>query len=163
MHDRRTRWSVFGGVLAIIALALTAGVVAAEPAAAKVADVEEITSTEFWDALVAVITDFRAVGVFAGFASLIGLLVMLSRIPRINQLLERHDLKWVKTLIAAVLGGLGAMFGVLAAGEPFWPDALAALLTGAIGGLTATGGHQVLKAKKDERVKKRLKRAAGEK
>lgn len=47
MHDRQTRWTVFGGVIAVIALALTAGVVyadvpAEEPAPAEAADPDAV-------------------------------------------------------------------------------------------------------------------------
>lgn len=133
----------------------------ADPGTYTVDDSQELTSTQFWDQLGNVITQFKTVGVFAGLVALINLLLTLLRIPPLNAWLEKKGWKAYKVYAAAVLGGLGAMFGAVAMGRPWWPDAIVAFITGVLAGLTAVGTNTMINAKKDSELKAAGRAAGG--
>lgn len=73
---------------------------------------DEVTPEAMADQFNKVVSDWRTVGWLAGLAALIALLIMVLKYKPIDALFERLEKKWVKPLIAAILGGISA--GILA-------------------------------------------------
>lgn len=103
-----------------------------------VADEEAPSFDKLWEDFLKVITDFRTVGIVAGFIALIGLLITVLRIKQLNAWLEAKGWKQYKVYVAAGLGGVVAFLAALPMG---WLKALAAGVAGVLAGLGATGGH----------------------
>lgn len=78
----------------------------------------EVTPEKIGAQLKTVVSTWETLGWLAGLAALITLLVMVLKYKPIDALFKRWKIKWVKPLIASVLGGLSAGIGAyLAEGD----------------------------------------------
>lgn len=122
-----------------------AAVVDAPAVAGDAAPVAEQPSLDdYVAAFKLILSEWQTVGWLAGLVALVAFLVMLMRLKFIDNYLVAHDLKWVKALIAAVLGGLAAMFAAVQAGAEWWPAGIVAFISGAVAGFGAVGLHQTV-------------------
>jgi hypothetical protein len=69
-----------------------------------------------------------------------GALILALRLPIVDKLLEKYNLKRFKPLASAVLGGATGMLSTLATGANL-PQSL---LAGVVAGFAATGMHQAV-------------------
>lgn len=74
--------------------------VAAEPALAD----KEVTPEKLGEQARKVVKDWKTVGWLAGLAALIAFLILLLKYKPVDALFERWEIKWLKPLIASVLG-----------------------------------------------------------
>jgi len=116
------------------------------PAVAQpAADVGDQPSLDAYvEAFKLIISEWKTVGYLGGLLALVAFLIMLMKLKFISNYLEAHDLKWVKSLVAAVLGGLATMFTAVLAGADWWPAGIIAFLSGAAAGFGAVGAHQAV-------------------
>jgi hypothetical protein len=106
---------------------------------------EEVTWEGLFAQLGKVITDFRTVGILAGFIALVSLLVMVLRFKPLDAWLEKKGWKKWKAVIAAFLGGVLTMLSAVAGGEG-WVAAAIAGLAGALTALSSVGLHNIFTA-----------------
>ncbi len=100
---------------------------------------EALTVQELLEMVVKLISDWRSVGWMAGMVALINILINLLRLPFVDDVLHRAKLKWLKPLLASMLGAiLTALLSIMEGGP-----ALSALAVGAIAGLAAVGLHEL--------------------
>lgn len=124
-----------------------------EAVAKEEAEDEDVTLTEIIDAITLIVTNFKGVGLIAGFVAIIALLVLVLRIKALNAWLEKMDWKKYKPYIAASLAAISGFLIALGSGKP-WTEALAAGIAAGLAGLTATGGHQLLTRGNADKKKK---------
>jgi len=105
----------------------------------------EVTLDELFKSLEKVVTDFRGVGLLAGFISLIGLLMLVLRFKPLNAWLEKKGWKKYKPWVAAGLGGILACLTALAAGTEWWKAVIAGVFA-AVTALASVGLHNLLTA-----------------
>lgn len=89
-----------------------------------------------------VIDDWRALGWLAGCIALVNFLILLLRVKKIDALFEKANIKWLKPVISAVIGGAGGFFSTMATGA----GVVQSILYGVIAGLAAVGVHQAVTA-----------------
>lgn len=106
----------------------------AEPEAKPVDAVALITSVG------KVIDDWRNVGWLAGVIALVNLLLNLLRFKPIDMALERLDWKWLKPLIATLLGALLGGFSTFSTGA----SVLNSIVAGMLAGLGSIGFHELV-------------------
>jgi len=115
---------------------------AAEPAAeteAK-AETEPVDAVELVTSVGKVIDDWKNVGWLAGVIALINLLLNLLRFKPIDMALERLDWKWLKPLIATVLGATLGGVSVFSTGAGI----LNSVVAGMLAGLGSVGFHELV-------------------
>lgn len=87
-----------------------------------------------------VIDDWRNVGWLAGVIALVNLLLNLLRFKPIDMALERLDWKWLKPLIATLLGALLGGFSTFSTGA----SVLNSIVAGMLAGLGSIGFHELV-------------------
>lgn len=87
-----------------------------------------------------VIDDWKNVGWLAGVIALINLLLNLLRFRPIDEWLTRIDYKWIKPLVATVLGAALGGFSTFATGA----SVLNSIVAGAMAGLGSVGFHELM-------------------
>lgn len=87
-----------------------------------------------------VISDWRTLGLLAGLIALISLGIMVLRVKKLNEYLESKNIKWLKTYIAAGLGGLLTALTTYQTGAGLSQS----IIAGVIFGLASVGGHQAI-------------------
>lgn len=87
-----------------------------------------------------VISDWRTLGLLAGLIVLISLGIMVLRVKKLNEYLESKNIKWLKTYIAAGLGGLLTALTTYQTGAGLSQS----IIAGVIFGLASVGGHQAI-------------------
>lgn len=85
-----------------------------------------------------VISDWQTAGALAGLLALVQLLMKLSKLSIFDAWLGTK--KWLRPLVAAILGGVTAFLTALSLGKP----ALAALVAGIGAGLASSGFHELM-------------------
>ena len=113
----------------------------------------DVTFEELFKALGKVITDFKGLGVLAGFLSLISFLMLALRIKKLNEWLEKKGWKKYKPWAAGVLGGALTGLTSAASGADWW-KALIAGLFGAVTALASVGLHNLFTGGNAEKKKK---------
>jgi hypothetical protein len=87
-----------------------------------------------------VYTAFDTVGVMAGLIAAVNLLITATKFGPIGAAIKKAGLKWIRPLLAVVLGGLGGAAVSLQTGQVWWQ----AVMAGLIAGLAAPGLHEVI-------------------
>jgi len=87
-----------------------------------------------------VISSWKTLGWLAGVTALINLLILVFRFPFINDKLTGLKLKWLKPLIAVILGAAFGGFSAALGGEP----AAQAIIAGVLAALGSVGFHQLI-------------------
>jgi hypothetical protein len=91
------------------------------------------------------INDWSVLGWVYGSIALVGVLIMILRLPLIDNWLGDKNLKKYKPIVAGLLGGLSGFLSTYATGAK-WPQSI---LAGIAAGLAATGVHQAITQPKD--------------
>jgi hypothetical protein len=112
--------------------------IAAEPTAE--AETKPVDAVELVTSVGKVIDDWKNVGWLAGVIALINLLLNLLRFKPIDMALERLDWKWLKPLIATVLGATLGGFSVFSTGA----GVLNSVVAGMLAGLGSVGFHELV-------------------
>lgn len=111
-------------------------------------DSAEVTAEDLALGVLDVINQWSTVGWLAGILALINLLLAATRFPPVDQFLTDSNLKWLKPLIAVILGGALGGFSVALATPPderSTPAAvIAAIVAGISAGLGSVGFHQLI-------------------
>jgi len=124
--------------------------VAEAPAAEAPALVEPgVTLEQLLDMVGKVVSDWRVIGWMAGVIALIALLVAALRFKPLNNLLEKHDLKWIKVYISAGLGALSGFFSAFRTGAGW----VQSILIGLMAGWAVIGAHQTVTKANKKKVK----------
>jgi hypothetical protein len=95
----------------------------------------------------AVYTAFDTVGVMAGLIATVNLLINATKFGPIGAAIKKAGLKWIRPLLAVVLGGLGGAAVSLSTGQVWWQ----ALIAGLIAGMAAPGLHEVIELLRGKR------------
>lgn len=90
------------------------------------------------------INDWKALGWVAGLIALINLLIMVLKLPLLNNVFVRYNIKWVKPYIAVVLGALFVGFSSFATGA----GVLNSIVAGIMAALGSVGLHEILARRK---------------
>jgi hypothetical protein len=106
---------------------------------------KEVTWGRLIGELGKVISDFRTVGILAGFIALINLLLLILRFKPIDAWLEKKNLKKWKPLVGGILGGVLVTLVSLGKGVPL-VDSLIAGAAGVLTALASTGVHNLFTA-----------------
>lgn len=107
--------------------------------------------------IVNILTNWRAVSGLALAAALIALLMRLSKLGILYTFLESKGLSWIRPVLAALLGGAGAVVTSLTEGVRSLPLLVIAFVGGVMAGLSAIGGYDLFRlASPVERSKKRV-------
>lgn len=133
---------LFAGLLATL---LLSGFVLAQEAVAE----PEISLDQLLEMTGKVISDWRVLGWMAGIIALIALLVMALRFKPLNELLDRKDLKWIKTYVSAGLGALSGFFTAFQTGAGW----VQSILLGLTAGWAVIGAHQTITKANRKKVK----------
>ena len=105
---------------------------------------EDSTIMELFAALTKVIDDWRNLGLLAGLIAAINFLIALLRFRMINDFFTKWDIKWLKPLLATVLGGALGGLSVAATGA----SAINSVLAGCLAGLGSVGFHELINSLK---------------
>lgn len=114
-------------------------VVADATAPAILAPGDDVILKEVVGDVVKVITDPAPVSALVIVALLIAILVKLTKLGAVARLLEGSGKAWLRPLIAAALGGAGALVTALTAGTRDAVGLVAAFVAGAWAGFSAAG------------------------
>jgi len=87
-----------------------------------------------------VVDDWKNLGWLAGVVALVNLLILVFRFRPINDALTNLDAKWIKPLIAVILGAVFGGFSAALSGA----TVPVAILSGVIAGLGSVGFHQLI-------------------
>lgn len=123
----------------IFAQPAATGPAADAPAVVATAD-EEVTPEMLAEQAQKIVDDWEALGWMGGTIAIIGLLLLLLRYKPIDDLLEEHELKWVKPWVAATLGALLGFFQCFITGKGW----AVSIISGLIAGIATPGLHQLL-------------------
>lgn len=135
-------------------------ITAAAPAPAIDAG-DQVIVHDVLDTVVAFITNPVAVGALSIAALIIALLVKLSKLGALARLLERTGKTWIRPLVAAVLGGAGAVVTALSQGVRSPIPLLIAFAAGVYAGFSSSGSVDALRLIfPDQRTKKRVDEGA---
>ena len=111
---------------------------AEEPAAE--AETKPVDAVELVSAVGQVIDNWQNVGWLAGVIALINFLLSLLRFKPIDMAMERVDVKWLKPLIATLLGAALGGFSTFSTGA----SVLNSIVAGMLAGLGSVGFHELV-------------------
>jgi hypothetical protein len=95
-----------------------------------------------------IVVNWKQVGILASVVALVNLLMLLLRIPMINDWFESKGIKWVKAWVAPGLGAVAAVLAAIVTGAG-WEVILQAGAAGLISGLASVGTHQMVTKSND--------------
>lgn len=110
------------------------------PPAEVKTEIKPVDAVELITEVGKVINDWRNVGWLAGVIALINLLLSLLRFRPIDMALDRLDWKWLKPLIATLLGAALGGFSTFSTGA----GALNSIVAGMLAGLGSVGFHELV-------------------
>lgn len=119
--------------------ALPAPVVESEPALKAEAE-KPVDAVELITSVGKVVNDWRNIGWLAGVIALINFLLSLLRFKPIDLALDRLDVKWLKPLLATLLGALLGGFSTFSTGG----SVLNSVVAGMLAGLGSVGFHELV-------------------
>jgi hypothetical protein len=109
--------------------------------------VAEPTPVEIFELGKKIYDDWKTAGVLAGIVALINLLVNLTKIKLIADWIEQKKLKWLRPVLAVLLGAMSGAAGALAVGSNIPMGVVHGLLTGG----AAIGLHELYSVLRGER------------
>lgn len=89
--------------------------------------------------IIDIVTNGRAVGGFALAAAILGVLFGLTKLGALRRLFEARGITWARPALAAIVGGLGALFTALANGVRDPPGLIFAFGAGVFAAFGAVG------------------------
>jgi hypothetical protein len=113
---------------------------AADPEVAAKLEETPVDAVELVSSIGHVINDWKNVGWLAGVIALINLLLSLLRFRPIDMALDRLDWKWLKPLIATLLGAALGGFSTFQTGA----GVLNSIVAGMLAGLGSVGFHELV-------------------
>ena len=129
---RVQKWLSWGVLLAFLSVPLW-------PALAQVVTASTATTSVTLDQLLneskGVVSAFKVVGVLAGIAAAVNLLVTLTKYGPVNGFIVRKNAKWIRPVLALLAGLLSGVVAALAKGLPVHTAVLYS-----VGGLISGGG-----------------------
>lgn len=100
----------------------------------------EIDAVELVTSVGKVVNDWKNVGWLAGVIAMINFLLSLLRFKPINMAMDRLDIKWLKPLIATLLGAALGGFSTFSTGA----GVLNSIVAGMLAGLGSVGFHELV-------------------
>lgn len=86
-----------------------------------------------------IVDNWNTVGVLGSVIAIVNLLVRATKWGPIGRLVKKHELTWLRPLLAATLGGLGGAAGAIGNNG----SVLQSVLVGVMAGLGSVGAHQL--------------------
>jgi hypothetical protein len=136
------RTAVFA-VLAIVAPLLVASAALAQAPPGDLGG-DIALGLEALQAILAAVTSAPAVGGLAAAAAVVAALVGLTKLRALRVLLDARGLAWLRPIIAAVLGALGAGLTAASTGQGV-AGVITAALGGLLAGLAGVGTHELVR------------------
>jgi hypothetical protein len=125
---------------------------AAEPEILSKVEPKPVDAVEIVTSVGKVINDWKNVGWLAGVIALINFLLSLLRFKPIDMALDRLDWKWLKPLIATLLGAALGGFSTFSTGA----GVLNSVVAGMLAGLGSVGFHELV-----DNMRKQTRKAEG--